>query len=853
MLIPLTEPKLMRYIRINPSTNQVHLLMPFVGGQDISTDNTCKSEVELKAFFEGGAVSELEFYKSTLEFHISLLAKSDSHRLVKEARLSKINTYIEAVIGMRSSYKIAVAALLSQPSNLYSIQLRPRIQDHLSRVVNPVFTVNRGNDSWGTPLSPLYSNMHAVFPALRLGKPDPRTQLIEAVMLALPEKVSFENIRCVLTEKCQTMFGMPVDFQHYIKQAPGSMSQQQTVDKAHIDDLMGFGDDTTSEEYVDALLGVCAASLWTTLPGSPFYSEASANPADKAERLSMMTQFYLGVMNVYCRAKGISNENFGERLDGSLTLSQALVETVSEALSQGEDVEHAVVTFFNAHSQAFNLSRALTPVDKEAIQQKFEITYRTVTATKENPHMDDFMLLDTEARGENDRFFTRQGLICTYFSSIVLTGPHEQYFKNIRQELAIHPDITTPQDESVITVDIEPEELMDKLSDVQWEKLSKEIVDACRALPAFQVRQLSDDVAKGKQDEANAILQAFEDKQTLLRTLSKFTDYSGRLFHCTAYEYAYWAKDTHMCRMLESHMDDETKTQLLERVKAMERSGLAYQQNGLPYQNPHYDMSFVLKDLNPDEFRQLQTMTGQKIAKIKNATVDNYATLAFTATEYEQLKKELAPHTRVWNSMLSCSGSFQCLDYLTYPAFFIASFFITSSEKSIGDKLQFDFHSLIGALESYINDYDRSGYHEREMAWLEVGKAQRDVPAHVAHEYCRPYWLCQPRPQFNEGNLPRNLKVYNYIAGLSESWFPLVVSGLGVDFAVAWGAAPGHRGGGGGALACRRGCCRSRGGPPLVDLAAIRGLDAVRTIDLAQSLENLTLISREPSIGRPGS
>ena len=85
-------------------------------------------------------------------------------------------------------------------------------------------------------------------------------------------------------------------------------------------------------------------------------------------------------------------------------------------------------------------------------------------------------------------------------------------------------------------------------------------------------------------------------------------------------------------------------------------------------------MSFVLKNLSPDEFRQLQTMVGKNIAKINKATAKNYATLAFTAPEYEQLKKQLAPQTSVWNWMLSCLGSFQCLGYLTYPAFFIASF-----------------------------------------------------------------------------------------------------------------------------------------------------------------------------------
>ena len=790
MRISLTEPTSTRFT-FNPETNHLHVFVSFIAGQVISTDNTCKAEVELKAFFEGGAVSELESYKSTLEFHISLLEEGEL-RQAKEERLTQINIYLDAIIGMRNNYMNVVNGFLSQPSNLYSIQLRPRTQDPYSRVVNPVFTINRGNDFLGTPSSPLYNKMHEVFPGLTLGESDPRTQLVTAVSNALPEDASLETIQDVLARQCK----VPEDF---FKRTLDSRRREQVVDRAYFDNLhMGFDEETTTEEYINALLGACAPNLQTTLQGSPFYLDIPANPADKAERLSMLTQFYLGVLNVYCRAKGISDKNFGATLDGSPALSDSLVQVISEALAANTEekveegtqekikVETSICTFFNKYAgkSEFNLSRTLDADDMTAIQQKFETTYRTVTATKENPHMDDFMILDREARGERDIFFTQKGLICTDFANIALTtGANQGYFTKIREEASTHPVVMRPQDEPVITVDIEPEALMDKLGDVQWDRLPKEVADACRALPAFQLRQFPDHVAKGQQDEAEAILQASEDKQTLLTTRAKFTDYSGRTFNCTAYEYAYWAKDTHMRRMLESHMDDETKTQLLERVNEMEHTGLAYQQHGVSYQNPHYDMSFVLKNLNLDEFRQLQTMVGQNITKINNATADNYATLAFTATEYEQLKKELAPQTSVWNWMLSCLGSFQCLGYLTYPAFFIASFFITSSAKSIGNKLQFDFKSLITALDTYVTNYDRWDYHQRDEAWLNVGKAQREVPAHIAHEYCRGDRSFDPRPEFNEETLPRSFTFDNYITNV-KSWFPLASSssGLGFDF-----------------------------------------------------------------------
>jgi hypothetical protein len=679
----------------------------------------------------------------------------------------------------------------------------------MSRVVNPVFIMNRQNDLLGAPLSPLYNKMHEVFPKIKLGKPDPREALIQEVLKILAENPSFDDIKQALKAQCAEQFQIDIDVESWIRPIIGEKGIKETVDKAHIDAFMGFSDNESSKDYIDALLGICAPNLWGMLPGSPFYLGIYDSTAHKTESLSMMTQFYLGVLNVYCRAKGISDKNFGMILDGSSSLSQELVDIVAGALGRGEAVEPAIIAFFNRHQNEFKLARELNTQDEDAIIQKFEATYRTVTATKENPHMDDFMFLDTEAQGEHDIFITNKGLICTDASNIIPTTAQNQgYFAEVRNEARLHRDIVTPQDEPVITIDIEPEALMDKLSDVQWERLPKEVVEACRALPAFKVRELLDDVAKGKQDEAHAILASSEDKQTLLRTPGKFTDYSGRTFHCTAYEYAYWAKDKHMMRMLERHMDDATRAFMSEGVDTMERSGLAYQQHGISYQNAHYDMSFVLKKLGADEFCQLQTMIGQSNPKIQQTTVDNYKNTSFTATEYELLKKSLEQHRP------------KC----------IFSFFYSSPATALSEKLQFDFHSLITALDTYKTNYDKWNYHQQLEAWKKVGKAQRDVPAHIAHEYCRPDRSFDPLPSFNEENLPRILAFDNYM-GRDKSWFPLASSssGLGFDFALIRATMVG---------AVRWFCP----GLPVaaVDLAAIRHLDEVRIADLTLSRENLS-------------
>ena len=118
-----------------------------------------------------------------------------------------------------------------------------------------------------------------------------------------------------------------------------------------------------------------------------------------------------------------------------------------------------------------------------------------------------------------------------------------------------------------------------------------------KTMPALQLRmQLRDvlnHVARGEQAELELLLQSSpEAAPQLLLAAGAFTDYSGRTFNCTAYEYAYWAKDTHMCRMLEAHMDENTKAAMLVKVIAIDTVGLTYEQHGdVVAHTTHFDMT----------------------------------------------------------------------------------------------------------------------------------------------------------------------------------------------------------------------------------------------------------------------
>ena len=267
-------------------------------------------------------------------------------------------------------------------------------------------------------------------------------------------------------------------------------------------------------------------------------------------------------------------------------------------------------------------------------------------------------------------------------------------------------------------------------------------------------------VAYGQQIEAECLLKKDADSAQELLTARKipFTDYSGRTFNCTAYEYAYWAKDTHMCRMLEQYMDDQTKHLILERVQNIEEligdnlfkhpKGLVYTQKGIEYRSAHFDLT-----------------------PLKNA------------------------------------------------------------------------------LRTYIETYDKSpkvtnaDWEALDNLWIKVGLPQREVPAHIAQEYCHPKRSFEEvvnNPALlgasNPSNLERQLKFYNWMTGAYDAWFTPTSSdedsGLGFSFAIL-----------------RRRRCRGAltGGAgargvwprPSLDLLAIEAIDEGRTKDLTQSLENL--------------
>ena len=587
MQITLTEPTNSRYIYINTETNQVHLLVPLVAGQEISTDNTCKSTQELSDFSSGAAVKALYAYKSAVEFDLLFLEEGSPLRAAKQARLAQVDAYLNALPSMDGKYLRAITSMLEVPSNLFSIQLRPFAQDNLSRVVAPIFNVKRTIDSNGTPTSVLYNEMYLNYPKVTSARLDPKSQLDRSILGAHPDNdLPFESIQVQMKDQCNHLFGVEVDFT--------KAENNRLVTQESIDTLMGFSADmpATTKDYIDALWGTCAPKLVTGLSTPPFYREF--NNETKTEFLSILTQFFLGIANSYCAAKGIANTNFGVILDDSPDLSKELVANVSEALTEGAPVEERIFNFFNKHTAELGFIRQLTQADINAIQQKFERTYSTVTATKENPHMDDFMILELDK--PTGQFVTHQGSICTDFVELLDPSLDNATFQTIREDFRAMSKARNFNEieHHQPSVEVSMETLLSSIrDDEQFDKLPMNIKVACLKSPTYQFHVFLTCTARGKQEDAkNFLTNNLERIQEWLLSPGKFTDYSGRTFNCTAYEYAYWAKDTHMCRMLEQQMDPQTKEAMGVRIDSLEQNGLTYEQRGNVIEHSkHFDFT----------------------------------------------------------------------------------------------------------------------------------------------------------------------------------------------------------------------------------------------------------------------
>ncbi len=805
MKLPLKEPLSARYVY--PSAeNILYVFLPVVSGRTIGLDNTCKAVYALQEFFDKGHNSykkaslkaELGAYKEALEHDTELLAADSELALQKKERLHQIEAYLQVlnVVAEHTELDCLNAGFPSYPrplegmmqdratSNLYGMVLRPSIQDGFLRTegAKPIFSVAHKSVARNIDNveSTLQKALIKAYSPLHLKAQDIKEELTQKVITQLndtTESFDFNGLRETLQQTVQDELNVLVDF--------SKTPQGETISKEYIDELMDFDGTEEPKEYIDTLLNCCVADLFNSVTVSPF------KYLTKAEDWSVATQFLLGLINIYCVAQDKVNPetNFGQILDGSEELSAGLATTLAEAQQRKDDIETVCFKWINDHTKELGLKTALTQEEMKTLKQDFAKRYVQIKAS---PHFDEFLILDTEQQGA---FVMHQGSICTSFAEFVnsplLDIPKEliQPLEKARNE-AKSLGVSIPHENTLVQNEVEIDtatldqaqlqalyERIDSYPDLKLkEQLFAELKTECPEFkPQINPKQFLQHVAYGQQNEAEALLKKDVSiaQELLTARDQELTDYSGRTFKCTAYEYAWWAKDSHMRFMLERYMDEDTKQEVLKRVQHSEAligaglikkpRGIAYTQNGKEFSSTHFDLT--------------------------------------------PLKKALSDYIKAYNqSPKQTDTNWEALDQI----------------------------------------------------WIKVGLLQREVPAHIAHEYCHPKrsfddvlnntaLLDASKP---ENNLERGLKFYNYETASYDVWFTpgaLKGPGLGSSFAIIRG---GYARGGWGMLEM---VGIGIGGWGSIDLSAIEAIDKARTDDLKRSLANLAAPSTLQAAQPPGS
>lgn len=451
---PFFAPPNPRYIQIDAETNTVHVMMPLSGAAylppgdattdgktkdilAIATDINCRAGIALKQFFGKehvpnykDAVHELEKYRNSLYEEIDYLRKiNDEEAMIAcQDRAAQVSDYIRVLMPIYNHpyfntlskeaplFPDLIKMFLERKSNLSVMHLRPKEPDDL-RFSNPIFSVNR-NDLGKNALS--LSLRFCKFEFSKKAEVEIFKNMVSEHILKEPcisDIKKFPNFSAVveallpfLSTKFKEYCGVCVDFGNKESVISDLISIHQfDVENNPVLNSDGSVNADTLKSLVAAMIDQRNNKTSEPLPFTTisYFYEIGSHAADTNETISVMTQFLLGIINIFAYQNGLTKENFGGVFDASITLSKALVTLVSRTLADGKVVEHAVCDFINDRTTDFGMERKLTSEEVKKITTQFGMLFNIV---KDGDNFDEFaVVVDAD---ENGNFFYHQYAIC---------------------------------------------------------------------------------------------------------------------------------------------------------------------------------------------------------------------------------------------------------------------------------------------------------------------------------------------------------------------------------------------------------------------------------------------------------
>lgn len=448
------------YILTDPDTNTLYLLMPIIGGEAIGIDNTCETLRETRVFLskeyarhKGGEANNAiltgahevltQFKKDLTDDLATCGRKGEFENKIpgKMSRLNQVVQYLEAINHVKShsnlnclndwlgEYPGVISDLLKTRSNAFAMLLDPKDPDTYTRMREYTFKLERS--SYLSHFTSILRTAYTDTAIKSLEVKTSRERLLDRVMSTYQTNFkgmndddgaeeTFGIIKILLKDEMVRTYpdyAEHIDLNHSRFASKYTTSDQNTLSFENADNICSFDDDSTARDYADAILN-CAIEdpFWTNenqteSPFNLFYK--------RADQLSIMTQFFMGLANMHAHAVGLTQCDFGALLDANTNLAKGVAKTVLEALRHDANVEVALLTYINKNINQFGYDTE--PFRKDDIiilRRRFAELYNTIEPLD---HKDEFLVYFDDVNGD---FINHQSRISINFAKFMQMGFH---------------------------------------------------------------------------------------------------------------------------------------------------------------------------------------------------------------------------------------------------------------------------------------------------------------------------------------------------------------------------------------------------------------------------------------------
>ena len=358
--------------------DQVFCMMKVIGGHSIATDNTCRTYQALKDFF-ANAPKELD---TLIDMQAALNPESKVL-----AQLRTYRTLLDTIMTTSSSGITADDYQASIPPGLHAMVLDSQTDpDNFLKSTNPIFFVahKREGDGLIEQRSVLGSTLRAAFADIRKENIKPSGPSVAAYAERarnepLPTSEEDETILKKLHSIWQAL--------HY-PEASWTLAEGALQERIEMIKQVGDLDDNYDIDQISHALDDKAEMLFQENLSSyaaSIVANIALDDTTKADKLSVLTQFFLATVNIYLYDKKAYQTNLGAVFDADQHLSSALAEKIKVALNAGNDAENAIVEFLVEK----RCMEALSPDEMAAIKAAFSTQY---LAIRDSDHMDEFFV-----------------------------------------------------------------------------------------------------------------------------------------------------------------------------------------------------------------------------------------------------------------------------------------------------------------------------------------------------------------------------------------------------------------------------------------------------------------------------